>query len=114
MVVLTESAPGEDDAFNDWYDNTHLADVLGLEGFCAAQRFRLSPIDDPKQHGGHTYLALYEIEGDLDEALANLSAERPNRILSPSYDAAQTRRLVFTAITERVTSESMAQPSDAR
>lgn len=103
MVVFTECVSGEDDAFNDWYNNTHLRDVLELEGFAAAQRFRLSQMDDPKQRGGHAYLALYEIEGNLGDALQRLSDAGPNRFMSPSFDTSKTRRLVYTAITDRVT-----------
>ena len=42
LVVLTNANEGADDAFNDWYTNTHIGDILALEGFTAAQRFKLS------------------------------------------------------------------------
>jgi hypothetical protein len=59
-VVLTNPVEGKEDAYNDWYDNTHLADVLRL-GFSSAKRFRLANI---QQNTDYKYLAVYEIETD--------------------------------------------------
>jgi len=41
-VVFTEPKAGQDAAYNDWYDNIHLAEVIAVEGFVAAQRFKTS------------------------------------------------------------------------
>ena len=35
-VVVTAPAAGQEDAYNDWYDNRHLNDVLAVEEFVAA------------------------------------------------------------------------------
>jgi hypothetical protein len=32
FVVLTNAVEGKDDAFDDWYTNTHLGDVLAVPG----------------------------------------------------------------------------------
>src|SRR3546814_12750049 len=40
-IVLTNATPGDDEQFNDWYTNTHIPDVLAVQGFVASQRFRL-------------------------------------------------------------------------
>ena len=39
FVVLTNAVEGKDDAFDEWYTNTHLGDVLAVPGFVSAQRF---------------------------------------------------------------------------
>lgn len=61
LVVMSDATDGRDDEFNDWYDNTHLGEVLRLEGVHAAQRFALTPGTDPPLR---RYLALYEVEAD--------------------------------------------------
>jgi hypothetical protein len=69
MVVHAAPADGRDDAFNDWYDDVHLVDVLKLAGFTSARRFRTLGGDSAP------YLAIYEIEADdLEAAQASLGA----------------------------------------
>lgn len=55
-------SPTRDTDLNDWYDNVHLADVLDLPGFTAAQRFISAGIDltgEPWVTDA-PYLAVYE------------------------------------------------------
>lgn len=105
MVVLTEATSEDEEAeFNDWYDNTHLADVLKIPGFVAATRYRLS---DAQPEGSNPatnkYLAIYEIESDdIQGTLDALVAERPNRYLSPTLNTSTTQAPVYELITERV------------
>ena len=66
-VVRSNALAGKDDAFNRWYDETHLPEVLQIEGVNAAQRFRLSAHQlQPDQ--AHQYLAIYDIDSDDVEA----------------------------------------------
>ena len=70
-VLLVHTNPVSDSReaeFNDWYDNTHIPEVLGVRGFVAATRYRLA--DAQLALGAHThrYLAVYEIESDDLEA----------------------------------------------
>ena len=62
LVVLSNAVEGTDDEFNRWYTGTHLGEVLKLDGYVAAQRFKLSdgqlgPGDVP-----YRYFALYEVD----------------------------------------------------
>ena len=43
VVVLSEPFEGQDDAFNDWYENTHIDEVLTSAGVDSGQRFELRP-----------------------------------------------------------------------
>jgi hypothetical protein len=75
FVVLTNSVEGQEDAFNEWYDNTHLGDVLKVPGFLSAQRFKLSDTQWGDPPFPWRYLALYEIEtDDLAATMAELKA----------------------------------------
>ncbi len=105
FVVLTDSVEGREDEFNDWYTNRHLSDVLRIDGFVAAQRFRLSETDPPQEFS-HKYLALYEVETDDVEKAQRALAETPADLmpLSPALDRKHAVARWFTPITERLTS----------
>ena len=62
MVVQSRALPGSDDAYNDWYDTTHLEDILSLPGVESGRRFDFAAamMGEP----GLPYLAIYEIETD--------------------------------------------------
>jgi len=69
MMVLTNPTTGQDDAYNEWYDNEHVPDVVKAGRFVSGQRFRLAAtgignVTPPT----HQYLALYEIEAESAEA----------------------------------------------
>lgn len=48
-----------DGELNDWYDGTHVPELLSVPGFVSARRFRRVGDD-----GEPEYLAVYEIEAD--------------------------------------------------
>jgi len=100
MVVFTECVEGEDGAFNEWYTGTHVPDVLALDGFVAVTRFRQAA--DPAGAPGRRYLAIWEIEGDLDAARRAL-VEGPARAKSNAYDPTKTVVEFYTPITVRIT-----------
>jgi hypothetical protein len=83
MVVLTNPVTDQDDAYNEWYDNEHVRDVVSVDGFLSGQRFRLTTtgignVDPPS----HRYLALYEVEAE-SAAVANdslVEAARQGRL----------------------------------
>ena len=42
MVVFTNAVEGKDKEFNDWYQNTHLEQIVSIKSFVRAQRFRFA------------------------------------------------------------------------
>jgi len=103
FVVLTDPVEGQDDDYNDWYTNQHLGDVVNVEGFISAQRFRLADTD-PAQAFSHRYLALYEVETDdlekVRQALSETPAERMP--ISPALDRDNAVACYFEPITDVV------------
>ncbi len=106
LVVLSNATEGNDEAFNKWYTNTHLPDVLKVKGFIGAQRFALSNV----QMGGATgqpyrYLALYDVEIDdlavAAEALGN-AASTSGMYIDPSLDMTRTVAWFYTPVTGHV------------
>lgn len=103
FIVYTNAMPGEDDSFNDWYDNRHIDDVLAIPGVVAAQRFVLSEKQRMEPPFPWKYAAIYEIEtDDLDAIIGPLrdwiGTERMPRseAMNPVREA-----YFFHAITDR-------------
>jgi len=62
FIVLSRAVEGREDEYNDWYQNTHLREIVGIPGVVGAQRFRLA-----QQLSGEApaqYLAIYELESE--------------------------------------------------
>ena len=104
FVVRSEPTDGKEEAYNDWYDNVHLVDVLGLPGFTAAQRFRI--VGEPfAGEGGHRYLAIYELETDDPQAsLDALSAAARSGAISitAAINEGDISAVLFEPIGDRV------------
>ena len=63
FMVRSNPKPGQETAFNDWYTDVHLPEVLSIQGFLSAQRFTLNEAQvQPDQ--SQSYLAIYEIDTD--------------------------------------------------
>ena len=76
FLVLTNPTGGQEEEYNRWYNDQHIADVLAIPGFVGMQRFRLS--HHPAQPAPYwNYVAFYEIDRDkVAEAFAGLDAAR--------------------------------------
>jgi hypothetical protein len=70
LTTFSNPFPGKEAAYNHWYDNVHCPDLLNIEAFKSAQRFR------PETGGNDTgkpYLAVYEIETeDIQSVMQSL------------------------------------------
>jgi len=80
MIALTTPQPGREDEYHEWYNNTHLPELVNLFGMEQASRWELVAKlmgSDPNQ-----YLAIYEFEAD-----------DPAQILAKFGEAAQGGKL---------------------
>ena len=104
FVVLTNAAPGKEDAYNDWYTNRHIPDVLAIPGVVAAQRFTLSADQRATPPLPYKYLALYEMETDDLKGLLAMLNERAGTSAMVISDAIDQQRLawIYSPITDRV------------
>jgi len=71
VLVFTNCAdPAREREFNDWYDNTHVPDVLETPDFVSCTRYEM--VGDPGPGQGK-FLAVYEVESDdLPSTMAGL------------------------------------------
>jgi hypothetical protein len=105
LLALSNPADGADDAYNEWYDGDHRAEIFELPGFAAVQRFKLSDTQARGHSSEHRYVSIYEIEGDPADALNRLmdDVEAGHIVLPPEVDARSIRLMCFEPITERAT-----------
>jgi hypothetical protein len=70
LIALSTPVAGKEDEFHDWYQNTHLPEIVALPGGQGAQRYKLVA----KMVGAdvNQYLALYDIE--CEDPMAFLGA----------------------------------------
>jgi len=62
VLVYTNCAdPAREAEFNEWYNNTHVPDILQAEGFVGSTRYQLLGEPGP---GQGKFLAVYEVEAD--------------------------------------------------
>jgi len=68
-MVRSNPIAGKEQEFNRWYRDVHLPEVLQIEGFQNARRFRLTA--QQLQPQSHQHLAIYTINGDDIEGTLN-------------------------------------------
>lgn len=75
MITFSEPAEGAgEEAFNDWYDNEHVRDILKhVDGVVAVRRYRLATTQPPGSGNTEPYLAIYELDRPVEEVLANFA-----------------------------------------
>lgn len=73
------------DDYNGWYD-FHLSEILASPGFMAARRFALDAIVGSDPPAVYDYLAMYEIEGEPAEVMAELDSRVPSMRLPEWFD----------------------------
>lgn len=100
VLVLTEPTENNEDTFNDYYENTHLDEVIASAGWQSAQRFKL--VGGAGESAPLPYLAVYEAKGeDADDVLAQLNDNRGERQQSKALNKKTGRVWVYEALGPR-------------
>lgn len=63
LLVFSNPVDGREEEYNDWYSNHHLDEILAVDGFTLAQRFRLAEhtrMTRDTPGAPYRYLALYQ------------------------------------------------------
>ena len=94
VLVLTEPTEGNEAEFNDYYENTHLDEVISSASYDSAQRFKL--VHEVGEPCPLPYLAVYEAEGESgEEVIQRLNDSRGERVQSGSLNKKTGRVWVF-------------------
>jgi hypothetical protein len=116
VVFSNPTTPGQEAEYNEWYNKVHLADVLNVPGFVAAQRFKLAEAQFGNGSHTHRYLALYEIETDnakasLDELKKRIGTA--DMVMSDGIDMQGISVGLFTPVGERMLAKDVQRPRRA-
>jgi hypothetical protein len=109
-LMFSDPLAGRAAEYNKWYDEVHLAEILSIPGYVAAQRFRRAPVQRPyAQREGyeprHLYLTVYEIEDGIRQAVDNMALHTQtwaNR-LSPALNMETLMPWIYSQHGPRVT-----------
>ena len=92
MIVMAKAKPGQVDALAQWYDETHIADLLAVDGLVSAERHTVMPLKGPDGLPGWDFMLVYELEGDPFAVLKNMAAAQVK--LSDIMESSQTLSLI--------------------
>jgi len=99
LIALTNPVEGQEDAYHDWYNTTHISEILSIPGIVNARRFKTKIVDTK---GGPTwkFVAIYDVETDnLGETLKALG-ERTGEVIS-ALDESTSGTIVATETLSR-------------
>ncbi|MEE8248404.1 MAG: hypothetical protein V3S87_14220 [Alphaproteobacteria bacterium] len=97
FMVLSEAVEGREDDYNDWYENTHLDEVIATSAVVSAQRFKLA--DRRGVEAPNRYLAIYEVEvDDPGEVFPSVDAGGDKRNNTDALDRSSLGAWVWTPI----------------
>jgi len=84
--------PGDEDAFNRWYDEVHLPDLKAINGVVSARRFKVLNSKLP-ENARHPYVAVYEIQTDsIDAVLETMGTQM--RPFSSTFDRSRSAHIL--------------------
>lgn len=92
QLVYSKPIEGREAEFDEWYNNVHLPEILAVPGVVSAQRFNLMDAEITRVAGipvpTHRYLAIYEMEGDVDATMKAITegVESGTIHMSDSFD----------------------------
>ena len=64
MVVFAKAVPGKVEELAQWYDATHIPDLLAVPGLITAERHTIMPIKRPEDTPEWDFMLVYEFAGD--------------------------------------------------
>jgi len=77
FLVFTNPVRGREAEFDDWYEHTHVREVLAVPGVVSAQRYEVAPMETPELEGApspappeHGFLVAYGLDRDANEVMA--------------------------------------------
>ena len=93
VLVLTEPTECNEARFNEYYEHTHLDEVIESTGWKSAQRFKLA--GEVGEACPLPYLAAYEAEGKSAQAVIDrLNKTRSEHAVSYTHLTLPTKRIV--------------------
>ncbi len=102
MVVLAKAVPGKVEELAQWYDETHIPDLLAVPGLITAERHTIMPIKRPEGTPAWDFMLVYEFAGD-DPMVVLGNMAKAQVALGDMMESTQTLSLV--GVSQGVTKE---------
>ncbi len=109
FMVFSNPVQGKTADYLAWYRGQHIHDLLHIDGFVAAQFYKLSEIQPNGQPQKYRYLMIWEIEtGNLNDVFDRMRKrmEDGTIVMSPAFDNAPGAS-VFQPISRRLTAQDV-------
>lgn len=107
LVVMSNPVAGQEERFNEWYEHTHIPQLLQLDGVVAAHRYRTVDVDPALGTPSHRYIAIYELDTDdprpVHEAMSAAGASG-ELVMSDALDTASISILYLESLPDQVAS----------
>ena len=96
FVVMAQVDPGQEEAFNRWYDEDHMPKALNrFPGVISGRRYKIHDGGD-----GYNYMALYEFEdeGKMQEMTRSEALKGLIQEFDAAFAGVKRKRLLATEI----------------
>jgi hypothetical protein len=99
LLVFSNPITGKEEAYNRWYTEIHVPEILKISGFVGAQRFKQSDTSFPVSE--HKYMAIYEAPpGEMQNCIEKLFAASGSMQMEPVIDLENIKAVAFESITD--------------
>lgn len=76
MIVETDVDADKEDDLNDWYNNEHIPEIIAVDGFVRAHRYRAV-------EGQPRFIAMYEFEAPNNRRTPEYAGARGTKRMTP-------------------------------
>ena len=102
FIVMSNPIKGKENEYNEWYSNTHLQEIVKINGFISAQRFKLTD-EQHMEDQTYKYMAIYEIENEnIGDSIKKLNEAAESFTMAPVIDVDNVHVSIFKSITDIV------------
>ena len=114
VVMSNPTTPAQEAEYNEWYNKTHIADVLNVPGFVAAQRFKLADAQFP---GASRRIAIWHFTKSRPKTHGKPQGTQKrvgtaDMVMSDAIDMKGILG-IFKPVAERVLAKDVQRPSRA-
>lgn len=97
MVVLVKAVDGRTEELARWYDDTHITDLLKVDGLVGAERHAVVPIKRPDGTTAWDFLLIYELDAEDPMTVLRNMAVAQVPVACDALDSSLTVSLVATS-----------------
>lgn len=100
-IVMAGAKEGRSAAYDAWYEDRHIPDVLRIPGFVSAARYRPAATQRGGARLDHDFMTVFQVEADdIRDVFAELDRRKGTDLmpLSTDGDPARSRVMVWEMV----------------